>query len=151
EFQPRSPLWSRLLRSPSMPPEVRAELESELADLNERILQAEPRLQKLRDTLSKAQDVVELAQSDTVGIEALPARVWDILARAQVVVGGSCGANLPLNRHGSGTQSLSVIFLFEAFLTVILEGNSGRHSVPILALEEPEAHLHPCAIRALSA
>src|SRR5262249_47969590 len=25
------------------------------------------------------------------------------------------------------------------------------HSVPILALEEPEAHLHPCAIRALSA
>src|SRR5262249_17829306 len=39
EFQPRSPLWSRLLRSPSMPPDVRAELEAELADLNDRILE----------------------------------------------------------------------------------------------------------------
>ncbi len=151
EFHPRSPLWSRLLRNPTMPADVRAELERELSALNERILQAEPRLQQLRDTLAKAQDVVELAQADTVGIEALPARVWDVLARAQVVVGGSCGANLPLFRHGSGTQSLSVIFLFEAFLAVLLEGNSGHHCVPVLALEEPEAHLHPCAIRSLSA
>jgi putative ATP-dependent endonuclease of OLD family len=151
EFHPRSPLWARLLRNPSMPADVRAELERELADLNERILEAEPRLRQLRDTLAKAQGVVELAESDTVSIEALPARVWDVLARAQVVVGGSSGANLPLSRHGSGTQSLSVIFLFEAFLTVLLEGDSGRHVSPVLALEEPEAHLHPCAIRSLSA
>lgn len=151
EFNPRSPLWARLLRNPTMPADMRAKLEKELSDLNERILHAEPRLQQLRDTLAKAQKVVELAPSDTVGIEALPARLWDILSRAQVVVGGSCGANLPLFRHGSGTQSLSVIFLFEAFLTVILEGDSGRHSAPVLALEEPEAHLHPCAIRSLSA
>jgi putative ATP-dependent endonuclease of OLD family len=150
EFHPRSTLWSRLLRNPSMPADVRAELEKELSELNERILQAEPRLQQLRDTLAKAQNVVQLAQADTVAIEALPARVWDILARAQVVVGGSCGANLPLFRHGSGTQSLSVIFLFEAFLAAILEGDAGRHCAPVLALEEPEAHLHPCAIRSLS-
>ncbi|HXG08183.1 MAG TPA: hypothetical protein VNK04_00165, partial [Gemmataceae bacterium] len=71
EFHPRSPLWSRLLRNPRMPAEVRAELERELSELNERILQAEPRLQ--------AQNVVQLAQADTVGIEALPARVWDIV------------------------------------------------------------------------
>jgi putative ATP-dependent endonuclease of the OLD family len=150
EFRPRSPWWSRLLRNPSMPPEVRAELERELAGLNERILEAEPRLQQIRTTLSKAQGVVELSQTDAVGIEALPARIWDILARAQVVVGGSSGANLPLHRHGSGTQSLSVIFLFEAFLSVILEGENGKNSTPVLALEEPEAHLHPCAIRSLS-
>src|SRR5262249_60115301 len=89
EFHPRSPLWARLLRNPRMPAEVRAALERELSGLNERILQAEPRLRQLRDTLAKAQDLVELARSDTVGIEALPARVWDILARAQVVVGST--------------------------------------------------------------
>ena len=150
EFQPRSSWWSRLLRNPTMAPELRAELEKELSDLNEKILDAEPRLQQIRDTLAKAQGVVELAQSNAVGIEALPARIWDILARAQVVVSGTSGASLPLFRHGSGTQSLSVIFLFEAFLTVILEGDSGRNCVPVLALEEPEAHLHPCAIRSLS-
>jgi putative ATP-dependent endonuclease of OLD family len=151
EFRPRSAWWARLLRNPSMPPNVRAELELELAALNDRVLEAEPRLQQIRATLSKAQSVVELSKTDAVGIEALPARVWDILARAQVVVGGSSGANLPLHRHGSGTQSLSVIFLFEAFLSVFLEGENGENSSPVLALEEPEAHLHPCAIRSLSA
>jgi putative ATP-dependent endonuclease of the OLD family len=150
EFRPRSAWWSRLLRNPSMSAEVRAELEQELGNLNERILEAEPRLQKIRDTLAKAQGVVELSKTDAVGIEAIPARVWDILTRAQVVVGGTSGASLPLQRHGSGTQSLSVIFLFEAFLSVILEGDNGKHCSPVLALEEPEAHLHPCAIRSLS-
>jgi putative ATP-dependent endonuclease of the OLD family len=151
EFRPRSAWWARLLRNPSMSPDVRAELEQELAGLNERILDAEPRLQQIRTTLSKAQGVVELSKTDAVGIEALPARVWDILSRAQVVVGGTSGATLPLHRHGSGTQSLSVIFLFEAFLSVILEGENGKNSSPVLAIEEPEAHLHPCAIRSLSA
>jgi putative ATP-dependent endonuclease of OLD family len=133
-----------------MSPDVRTELERELSELNQKILSAEPRLSQIRDTLAKVQSVVELAKTDSVGIEALPARIWDILARAQVVVGGTSGATLPLSRHGSGTQSLSVIFLFEAFLTALLEGESGSNSVPILALEEPEAHLHPCAIRSLS-
>jgi putative ATP-dependent endonuclease of OLD family len=150
EFQPRSQLWARYLRNPSMPAETRADLERDLAKLNDRILNAEPRLQRLRTSLAKAQEVVELADNDTVGIEALPARLWDILAKSQVVFGGSTGASLPLMRHGSGTQSLSVIFLFEAFLSALMEESSAQHSVPILAIEEPESHLHPCAIRSLS-
>jgi putative ATP-dependent endonuclease of OLD family len=71
-----------------------------------------------------------------------------MLSRAQVNVAAPTGAKLPLLRHGAGTQSLSVLFLFEAFLNAGL-GGADPNSTPILQLEEPEAHLHPAAARAL--
>ena len=69
--------------------------------------------------------------------------MFDMLARAQVQLGTTTGAKIPLSRHGEGTQSLAVLMLFSAFLEAQAEG------APVLALEEPEAHLHPSAIRAL--
>ena len=148
EFQSRSTFWAPFLRSPSMTPADQASLEKELATLNAKILKAEPRLKDVVDTLSKAQKLVSLGAKDTVSIEALPTRVWEMLSRAQVNIAGSTGANLPLSRHGAGTQSLSVIFLFQAFLESGL-GAVDPSSVPILEIEEPEAHLHPSAVRVL--
>ena len=58
------------------------------------------------------------------------------------------GARLPIGRHGEGTQSLAVICLFDAFLKGRLADSYTEFTNPILALEEPEAHLHPSAIRA---
>src|SRR5690606_11478522 len=73
----------------------------------------------------------------------------DMLSRTQVKLGCRTGARLPISQHGAGTQSLSVLFLFEAFLQSRLANTHDKHSEPILALEEPESHLHPSAIRAL--
>ena len=148
EFSSRSTFWAPFLRSPSMTPADQARLEKELAALNEKILKAEPRLKGVVDTLAKAQKLVRLGVTDTVSIEALPTRVWEMLSRAQVNVAGITGANLPLSRHGAGTQSLSVIFLFQAFLESGL-GGVDPLSAPILEIEEPEAHLHPSAVRVL--
>jgi putative ATP-dependent endonuclease of OLD family len=56
---------------------------------------------------------------------------------------------LPLDRHGQGVKSLSVIYLFSAFVERLLKEVYSEHSEPIVALEEPEVHLHPQAVRAL--
>jgi putative ATP-dependent endonuclease of the OLD family len=56
---------------------------------------------------------------------------------------------LPLQRHGQGVQSLSVIFLFQAFVEHLLAELYEPESAPVLALEEPETHLHPQAARTL--
>lgn len=148
EFQSRSAFWAPFLRSPSMTAADQAKLEKELRELNEKILKSEPRLQNVVNTLGKAQKLVHLGKKDTVNIEALPTRVWEMLSRAQVNVAGITGANLPLARHGAGTQSLAVIFLFQAFLESGLAGTDPL-SAPILEIEEPEAHLHPSAVRVL--
>ena len=66
------------------------------------------------------------------------------------MIKGEAGAPwLPLNRHGQGVKSLSVIYLFNAFVERLLKETYSEHSEPIVALEEPEVHLHPQAVRAL--
>lgn len=149
DFSARSPFWAPFLRNPDIPAEVRKELEEELNTLNARIIEANESLKGVSDNLKKTSGVVPLSEEQTVTIEALPGRAFDALSRAQVSMTGTTGAILPLARHGSGTQSLSVIFLFESFLKEMLVKTYGSSSEPILTLEEPEAHLHPSAIRTL--
>ena len=66
-----------------------------------------------------------------------------MLAKAEVNLSSGTGAKIPVGRHGEGIQSLAVLTLFNAYLQAWNTGD------PIVALEEPEAHLHPSAVRAL--
>lgn len=149
EFQPRSPFWGPFLRNPAIPDDVRMQLEEDLDALNARVIEADPKLKEVKQRLEKAGRIVSIHETDPIAIEAVPGRARDLLSRAQVSVSGRTGARLPMGRHGAGTQSLSVLFLFESFLSSMLETIYGASSVPIIAIEEPEAHLHPAAARAM--
>ena len=151
EFRPRGQFWSPFIRSLKMDPDVRQDLEGELAELNEKVLNANESFGTVADRLNNTGKMVPLAADDAVGIEAIPSRIFDIMSRTQVMLSSVTGARLPINRHGEGTQSLAVICLFDAFLHSRLEDSYREHASPILALEEPEAHLHPSATRAVAA
>ncbi|WP_254921532.1 ATP-dependent nuclease [Nodularia sp. NIES-3585] len=73
-----------------------------------------------------------------------------VRSRTQVLLTSKAGAKLPIGRHGEGTQSLAVMLLFDAFLQHQLENEYDASTEPILALEEPEAHLHPSAVRSVA-
>jgi putative ATP-dependent endonuclease of OLD family len=148
DFGPRSTFWGPFLRNPAIPDQLKVQLEQELAALNAKILNADQRLKSVSTNLGKAQQVVTLGQANTVTIDAVPSQVWDLLSRAQVNVAAVTGASLPLLKHGAGTQSLASIFLFEAFLAAGL-GKIDPLASSMLQIEEPEAHLHPSAIRSL--
>lgn len=149
EFQPRSAFWGPFLRNPTISEDLRKELEGELDALNAKVIAADDKLRDVKDRLEKTGGIVSIQSADAVTIEAVPGKARDLLSRAQVSVSGRTGARLPMVRHGAGTQSLSVLFLFESFLNSMLERIYGPGSVPIVAVEEPEAHLHPSAARAL--
>ncbi len=149
EFQGRAAFWAPFLKSTAIPNEIRDKLQTEINALNNEVLKAHGSLQSLKTHLEKVQNVVASGKAGAVDIEALPGRISDLLAKAQINISSSTGAPLPLTRHGAGTQSLAVIFLFEAFLATMLAEQYDKLSQPILALEEPEAHLHPCATRSL--
>jgi putative ATP-dependent endonuclease of OLD family len=149
EFQSRSTFWAPFLRYSSISDEVQRKLEEELNTLNKEVLKSHISLQKVKTHLTKVQNVISGGGAGVVDIEALPGRIQDLLTRTQINITASTGAKLPLECHGSGTQSLAVIFLFEAFLATMLTEQYSEFSQPILTLEEPEAHLHSCAVRSL--
>ena len=123
-------------------------LEQQLAQINQAVLDGHQTFEAIKDELAKAGALIPLGP-DSVSIEAVPARVLDMLARTQVKLANVGGARLPVSQHGAGTQSLSVLFSFEAFVAHRLSQAFDLNAEPVLALEEPEAHLHPSAIRAL--
>jgi putative ATP-dependent endonuclease of OLD family len=74
------------------------------------------------------------------------------MSRSEVVIKAhGSDIDFPLSRHGQGMQSLAVLFLFQAYIDVLLKPTFQPETEAILALEEPEAHLHPQATRALAA
>lgn len=152
EFSPRSQFWGRILRDLKISEEQRKTLADELAQINNELLNADTRLEQIRKTLDKIQKIMTLGVGQKTSIQALPLKPWDLMSKAEVVIKprGS-DVDFPLARHGQGIQSLSVLFLFQAYIDVLLKPTFQPETEAILALEEPEAHLHPQAARALAA
>lgn len=150
EFSSRSQFWGRLLKAVEISPQERRALDEAIEELNAKLLAADPRIAETVERLKEIQSVVAHGAAQDVSIRALPMKVWELLARSEIVLKGEEGAPwLPLDRHGQGVKSLSVIYLFNAFVERLLRETYSEHSEPIVALEEPEVHLHPQAVRAL--
>ncbi len=142
-FDAKGPFWKPFLKDSQLSPEKKAEIERKLREVNDLVVASHTTFEQAKDRLRTVQEIVPMASGEAVSIEAVPGRIFDMLARAQVHLGTYTGAKVPVDRHGEGTQSLAVLMLFSAFLDASSSGAA------IVALEEPEVHLHPCAVRAL--
>ena len=142
-FDASGQFWRPFLKDTQLPVEKKTEIEQKLREVNELVVDSHDSFDQVRTALSQVQDVVPLTSGDVVSIEAVPGRMFDMLAKAQIHLGTMTGAKIPVEKHGEGTQSLAVLMLFSAFLKLSPDQD------PIVALEEPEAHLHPSAVRAL--
>ena len=150
EFSRTSQFWSPFVKNSQIDETTKADIEKQLETINAQIIEAHGTFKGVREHLGKVQELVALGGQDVVSVDAVPARVFDMLNRTQVSIASATGARLPIGRHGEGTQSLTVLMLFDAFLKSELARKQGvKESKPIVALEEPEAHLHPNAVRAL--
>ena len=151
EFSTRSSqFWTRLLKDLNIPQELEARSLQILDQLNQELLEADPRLQQIAGTLSGATRVSARDREGGLDLRMVPLKTWDLLSRAEIILRNEPHLPwLPLGRQGQGIQSLSVIFLFRAFVDHLLAGLYEPGSSPALALEEPETHLHPQAVRTL--
>ena len=148
EFKSTAKFWRPFVRSLNVDAGRRSELEAALNALNKQVIDVHTSFDAIRERLGKITAMIPLHNRDPVSIQAIPDKMFDVLSRAQVMLTSATGANIPLGRHGEGTQSLAVVCLFGAFLSSKLAETYTEHASSILAIEEPEAHLHPSAARA---
>ena len=150
EFSSRSQFWGRLLKAMEIPAALEDRVQRILDLLNKKLLQADPRLAQIADTLSGATRVAARDRDGRVDLRLVPLKSWELLSKAEIILRNEPNWPwLPLQRHGQGVQSLSVIFLFHAFVEHLLADLYEAESTAVLALEEPETHLHPQAARTL--
>ena len=150
EFSPRSQFWGRLLKALEIPAGLESRALRVLDLLNRRLLKADPRLQEIAETLSGATRIAARDREGGLDLRMVPLKMWDLLSQAEIILRNEPDSPwLPLLRQGQGIQSLSVIFLFQAFVEHLVRELYERDSEPVLALEEPETHLHPQAARTL--
>lgn len=142
--------WRRLTEDLGLSAAEIEEMEKTLSGINEQIVAKSEILKHLADSLAGLQSVVA---SDSGKVEVAPvARKLRDLSKGVDVSFNTAGAQaFPLARHGMGTRSLASLLVFRAYASwrnkKATEGGDNVHSV--LALEEPESHLHPQAQRAL--
>lgn len=151
EFSPRSQFWGKILKDLKIPDDQKKIFFEELSKLNSELLKSDPRLEQTRATLEGISQLMSLETGSQTSIQALPLQPWDLLSKAQLVIRGrGSEVDFPLAYHGQGIQSLSVLFLFQAYIDVLLKPTFEPETEAILALEEPESHLHPQATRAIA-
>lgn len=144
--------WRRLTEDLGLSDAEIAEMEAALSGVNQQIVDKSAILKHLKENLGGLQSVVS---ADSGGVEIAPvARKLRDLSKGVDVSFNTAGAqSFPLARHGMGTRSLASLLVFRAFAgwrsKQATEGGDQLHS--ILALEEPESHLHPQAQRSLFA
>jgi putative ATP-dependent endonuclease of OLD family len=150
EFTPRSGHWGRLLRSVRIPPELEAEALTLLAELDAKIVAADPRLTDIANMIGEATRVAVGEGPGAARLNTLPLAIEEMLQRTGIVMRNEdLRPWLPLGHHGQGLQSLAVMFLFQAAVIQQLSEAEQPGVEAIFAIEEPEAHLHPQAARTL--
>ncbi|MBT3379344.1 MAG: DUF2813 domain-containing protein [Lentisphaerae bacterium] len=149
QFHGQSTYWASFLKNKDIDDATRQALEAELHQVNQKIVNAHASFKDVTDEVKRISDLVAVGQADAVTVDPAPADVYKALRYTEVNLLTASNAKIPIRSHGEGTQSLSVLLLFSAYLKTRLQADVDRHAEPIIAIEEPEAHLHPNAVRAV--
>lgn len=142
--------WRRLTEDLGLSESEIAAMEVTLSEINQQIVDRSAILKHLKENLGGLQNVVA-ADSGSVEIAPVARKLRDLSKGVDVSFNTAGAQSFPLARHGMGTRSLASLLVFRAFAAwrnkQATEGGDKIHSM--LALEEPESHLHPQAQRSL--
>lgn len=149
DLRNRTSYVGRLLTKVEIPPEAVTEIEDRLSALNSDIVGHSELLSHLRTILCELNRTVP---SYGQGVEITPVskKLRDITKGLDVQFRDSETSSFPLDCHGMGTRSWAALLTYQAYVSWLDKQagkDIGKPYHPILALEEPEAHLHPNAQR----
>ncbi len=149
ELKEKSSFVGRVLSSVEYKNEDVAELERMVAKVNKEAIEKSEPLKQLKNHLDNLNQSFE--DSGQTELTPFPKKIRDLSKRFSVHFGESDKNSFSMEYHGMGTRSWASMLTVKAF-TELLAKNHEKEAepfFPILAAEEPEAHLHPNAQRTL--
>ena len=150
DIKDRHSFLGKLTDKPDIEKEKLKAIESELITLNETIVNNSPTLNILKENLAELNNTVN-AQGGGVEITPVPKQMRDIGRNLNINFMDTNSQSFPLENHGMGTRSWASLLTLKAYIAWMKSKNDVEEIPyhPLLALEEPEAHLHPNAQRQL--
>ena len=146
DLKDRFSYLGRLTNKPNIDHDKVEALELQLNKLNEEIVLESKTLNHLKQKLIELNKTVN-AQGSGVEISPLNKKIRDIGRNLNINFQDANTQSFPLESHGMGTRSWASLLTLKAYISWMEETTNPYF--PVLALEEPEAHLHPNAQRQL--
>lgn len=142
--------WAQLFADMDPGSENLLRVARRVATAGRRFIDTAPDLQRLAADFRGSAELAGLGPGSQLGFNISSLEPEDILRglELELTVPNSSRGFAP-SRHGLGTQGVLLFRAYELYLQRILQARQPGQLSPVLTVEEPEAHLHPTAQRAI--
>ena len=143
----KSSYLGRMISKIEYKPEDIEQIENKIKDLNEQAVDSSDILKNIKETL-KGLDTAMNSASDGIEITPFTKKIRDLNKGLSIYYNDSSDS-FSMEYHGMGTRSWSSLLTLKSFINLLAANAVDKAFYPILAVEEPEAHLHPNAQKKL--
>ena len=149
ELRDRASFVGKILSSVKYDESAVSQLESMIAKINQKAVEKSKPLKGLKnqlDTLNQS-----FGGSGQAELTPFPKKIRDLAKRFSIHFGESDQNSFSMEYHGMGTRSWASMLTVKAFAELMADNHKqeAKPFFPIIAVEEPESHLHPNAQRTL--
>ncbi len=145
----RNSYLGKMLSNIDYSPEDIKDIEDQIKSLNEKAVSSSDILSNIKTNLKELDTAMDTC-SEGIEITPFTKKIRD-LNKGLTIYYNDSHDSFPMECHGMGTRSWSSLLTLKSFIALLSKNAEKEKSVffPVLAIEEPEAHLHPNAQKKL--
>ncbi|GAH59916.1 unnamed protein product, partial [marine sediment metagenome] len=149
EIKNKSSFWGKIKASIDYRDKEK-DIKQLIEQLNDLLIADNVTVNELISKLKELEHSVRITP-ESIYLQAFSKRSWELLDELNIYLKtANSNLALPIAKHGMGTQNIAILLIFNAYLDILLPKIvENDEATPIIGIEEPEAHIHPQAQRAV--